>query len=52
VTGNYMCSNGTSGSFQAFELNSQITALSGRLTSTASNGCTYEGRVGGVRRTP
>ena len=52
VTGNFACSSGISGTFQAFEVNSQVTSLSARLTSTASNGCTYEGRVGGVRRTP
>lgn len=52
VTGNFSCSTGTSGTFQAFELNAQVTAFSGRLASTASNGCAFEGRVGGVRRTP
>lgn len=52
VTGNFSCSNGTSGTFQVFEVNAQITALSGRLTSTAGNGCAYEGRFAGARRTP
>jgi len=52
VTGNFTCSNGTSGNFQAFEVNAQVTALSARLSSTAGNGCAYDGRIAGARRTP
>ena len=52
VTGNFTCSSGTSGTFQAYEVNAQITAIAGRLTSTAANGCTFEGRFAGARRTP
>jgi hypothetical protein len=52
VSGNFTCTNGQSGSFQAFEINAQITALSGRISTAATNGCTYEGRMTGARRTP
>jgi hypothetical protein len=52
LSGNFSCSNGQAGNFQAFELNPQLTALAGRISTIAGNGCTYEGRVGGLRRSP
>lgn len=52
MTGNFSCTNGQAGAFQAFEINAQLTAIAARISSSASNGCAYEGRLGGLRRTP
>jgi len=43
VSGNFACSSGISGTFQAFEVNSQVTSLSARLTSTATTAAPMKG---------
>ncbi|APV51575.1 hypothetical protein BWI17_18885 [Betaproteobacteria bacterium GR16-43] len=52
VSGNFSCTNGQAGAFQAYEINAQVTALAGRITTNATNGCVYDGRLAGARRTP
>ena len=50
VTGSYICSDGTAGTFHLFEMQVNITALSGRFTSSNSNppGCQGTGWFGGL----
>jgi hypothetical protein len=48
-SGTYSCTDGTVGSFSAFEIETSISGITGRASST-SNICTFVGRFGGVRR--
>lgn len=49
VTGNFQCTNGTSGTFSLQELEGTLSGVTGRL-STANGGCGFNGRIGGARR--
>ena len=49
VAGTYRCSNGTSGNFNAFEMEVSITGFTARAT-LRSGSCNWVGRLGGVRR--
>jgi hypothetical protein len=49
LSGSYSCSNGRTGSFSAFALDSQIGSLAGRIDTVGSDGCRYSGRLGGIR---
>ena len=49
VTGSFQCTNGTAGTFHAFEIEANPQGFSARLDSTSSN-CNFSGRLGGVRR--
>jgi hypothetical protein len=49
MTGPYACTNGTAGSFQAFEIEANPQGFTARVV-TATNICNFSGRVGGVRR--
>ena len=50
VTGSFSCSDGTSGTFHLFEMQVNITGLTGRLTTSYSSppGCQGTGWFGGV----
>jgi len=50
VTGNFQCTNGSSGSFGLLELDGTLSGVTGRLT-TANGGCGFSGRIAGARRT-
>jgi hypothetical protein len=47
--GTLSCTDGTIGTFSAFEIETSISGITGR-TSSSSNVCTFSGRFGGVRR--
>jgi hypothetical protein len=49
VTGTYQCSNNTSGTFSLQELEGTLSGFTARLT-TASGGCSFNGRLAGARR--
>ena len=49
MAGPYSCTNGTTGSFQAFEIEANPQGFSARVETTTNN-CNFSGRVGGVRR--
>jgi len=52
VSGNYACSSGDVGTFQLFEMQVNITGVTGRFTARSSAaGCTFTGWFGGVRVT-
>ena len=53
LDGPYNCTDGTAGTFHAFEVQVNITALSGRFTASNSNppGCQQQGWFGGLRVT-
>jgi hypothetical protein len=53
VTGSFVCSDGTTGTFSLFEMQVNITGLTGRFTATYSNppGCRGTGWFGGLRVT-
>jgi hypothetical protein len=51
ITGTYSCSNGVSGTFLGYEIEANISGLSVRATTT-NGGCTWQGRMGGIRRGP
>jgi hypothetical protein len=44
------CSNGVSGTFDAFELHANISGLTGRAIAQYGGGCAWSGRLGGLRR--
>lgn len=49
LNGSFNCTNGHTGDFQMFAIETQITGIQGRLTYS-SNRCNYTGRFGGIRR--
>ncbi len=52
VTGSYVCSTGESGTFQLFEMQVNITGVTGRFTGhSATLGCQFSGWFGGLRVT-
>jgi hypothetical protein len=50
VAGTVSCSSGEKGTFQAFEIDSQLSSVSARATANFGGGCTWSGRIGGLRR--
>jgi hypothetical protein len=50
ITGNLACNNGGNGTFQAFEIEAGISGLTGRAMANFGGGCTWSGRIGGLRR--
>ncbi len=52
VTGNYTCSSGDFGGFEIFEMQVNISGLTGRLSaSSVATGCSTSGWFGGMRGT-
>jgi len=53
VTGSYVCTGGDAGAFELFELQGNITGVTGRFASTSNTfpGCRDAGWLGGVRVT-
>jgi hypothetical protein len=53
VTGSYVCGNGGAGTFHLFEMQVNITGMTGRFTASSSNpaGCQAAGWFGGLRVT-
>jgi hypothetical protein len=52
VAGSFVCSSGESGTFQLFEMQVNITGMTGRFTAhSATLGCTLTGWFGGLRVT-
>lgn len=49
MSGSYSCTNGTLGTFEAFEIESNPQMFSARMT-THTNNCDFSGRIGGLRR--
>jgi hypothetical protein len=49
MSGPYACTNGTAGSFHAFEIEANPQGFTARV-ETATNNCNFSGRLGGVRR--
>jgi|SRR5688572_22335203 len=49
MAGPYSCTNGTSGTFHAFEIEANPQTFSARVDTTTNN-CNFSGRLGGVRR--
>jgi len=52
IQGTYSCSNGAHGTFTAFELEVNISGLTGRFTANNQYCPTIQGRLGGLRSTP
>ena len=50
MSGPLACSTGSSGTFQAFELHANVSGVTGRATANLGGGCTWSGRIGGLRR--
>lgn len=50
IVGNGTCSDGTSQSFSASEVQSGIQAISFRFGATFTGSCVFVGRMGGIRR--
>src|SRR5262249_17391679 len=50
--GTYSCSNGVRGTFTAFELETNISGVTGRFIATNQYCSSIGGRLGGVRSTP
>jgi hypothetical protein len=48
-SGTYTCNDGTTGTFNAFEMEKTISGITGRFASQAQ-GCTVTGHFGGLRR--
>jgi len=49
ISGTFACSNGVSGTFEGYEIEASISGLTVRATSH-NGGCTWQGRLGGIRR--
>ena len=49
MRGPYQCTNGTAGSFHAFEIEANPQGFTARLETTTNN-CNFSGRLAGVRR--
>ena len=49
MSGPYSCTNGTSGTFHAFEIEANPQGFSARVETTTDH-CNFSGRLGGVRR--
>ena len=53
IAGNVLCSDGVNQSFIASEVQGGIQGLSMRLVASQFSGpCTFNGRIGGMRRAP
>jgi hypothetical protein len=50
ILGTVSCSNGARGTFQAYEVEANITGLTGRADANLGSGCTWSGRFGGLTR--
>jgi hypothetical protein len=51
VNGSYACSSGDTGAFQLFEMQVNLSGVTGRLTSdsNSNSGCQSAGWFGGMR---
>jgi hypothetical protein len=52
IQGNYTCSNGVRGTFAAFEIEVNISGLTGRFVAQNQYCSNIQGRLGGLRSTP